>query len=91
MSVLLPLLPAAIFELTDVSKLTGFETACIRLLSLFSSTFYLHLIEMLNSRKQEIHLSYIFTCVSYVTEIREVITVDGKGREKHRIHCVGKM
>jgi hypothetical protein len=71
MSVLLPFLPAAVFEYNDVSKLTGFDISCIRLLLLSSlslSSFHLHLIEIVNSQKQEIHLSNILTRTAYVTE-----------------------
>ena len=62
-------LPAAVFE---VSKLTGFEIACIRwwllLSSLSLSPFHLLVIEIVNSQKQDIHLSNILTCTVYVTE-----------------------
>jgi len=93
MSALLPFLPAAMCEHNDVSKSTAFEIACIRLLvllllsSLSMALFHLHLIEILNSQKQEIHLSNILTCIAYVAEntvhlekdqlipFREVITV----------------
>jgi hypothetical protein len=72
MSVLLPFLPAAVFEYNDVSKLTGFEIACIRWLLLLSAllleSFHLHLIEIVNSQKQEMHLSNILTCTEYDTE-----------------------
>jgi len=72
MSVLWPFLPAAMFEHNDVSKSTAFEIACIRWLLLLSSLslslFHLYLIEIVNSQKQEIHLSNILTCTAYVTE-----------------------
>jgi len=62
-------LPAAVFE---VSKLTGFEIACIRwwllLSSLSLSPFNLLLIEIVNLQKQEVHLSNIMTSTAYVTE-----------------------
>jgi hypothetical protein len=66
-----------VFKYNDISKLTGFEPGCIRLLSLLLChccycvvllLLLLNLTEIRNTLKQETHVSSISTLTSYLTE-----------------------